>query len=240
MGNLGDFLKAQIEEEIRQKFFDAAEKENADQEPRSYLGASIIGHPCERRLYFSYTAGFQPVEGRVACIFEMGHIMEDMIVEKMNLAGYKLSGEQTRFEDFNGNFAGHCDSIASEIIQENDGSLHDAIVEIKSANDKKFKQMKMVGVCAVYPTYAGQVQVYMHYQKLKYAVFIVMNKNNCDLHTEIVEYNRDEALRLIAKAERIINATSEPPIPEGFNASCFDCTYCSYNNLCYGGGSDPF
>jgi len=235
-----DFKLDLLTDEITERFFEAAHKENAEQEGRTYLGASIIGHPCLRRLYYSWTAGSVPVEGRVALIFKVGHALEDLVINTLRKAGYEVDGQQLGFSDFDERFKGHADGIVKNLIQTEDGKFHDAILEVKTANDRKFKLFQKNTVVKTDANYKAQAHVYMHYFKKQYCLFAVINKNNCDIYFEVVEYDEEIAQEMRQKAQFIFNAKSEPPIPEGFNQDCFECMYCSYNSACYGARDLPF
>ena len=54
------------------------------------------------------------------------------------------------------------------------------------------------------------MQIYMHLSRLKFAAYIVVNKNDDDLYFERVAYDADEGARIEAKAEAIVAAESPP------------------------------
>ena len=67
--------------------------------PRTYLGGSRLGHPCERALQFEYAqapkdegAGF---DGRTLRIFAIGHALEDLAAAWLRAAGFDLYTRKT-------------------------------------------------------------------------------------------------------------------------------------------------
>ena len=62
--------------------------------PRTYLGASRLGHACERALQFEF-AGAPKDEGadfggQTLRIFEIGHQLEDLAIRWLRAAGIDL------------------------------------------------------------------------------------------------------------------------------------------------------
>lgn len=195
--------------------------------PRAYLGMSSIGNPCELAVWYGFR-GYtpKPAEGRAMMIFDLGSRVEDAVIHWLELAGYRIEGRQDTFSDFGGFFCGHCDGIIHGVTQ------RPHILEIKSANDKKFEAFKRSGVGEVYPEYAAQIQCYMGYAGLERALWVIMNKNTCEIYTERAYFNPDEFARLKAKAERIITAQDK----QSLVIDTTRCRWCSFAGFCHGGG----
>src|SRR5262249_8759959 len=67
---------------------------------------------------------------------------------------------------------------------------------------------------------------------LQYGLYIAVNKNDDDLHLEIVELDWNLSHDLINKAADIINAQVPPPrIAE--NPSYYSCKYCDKRGICW-------
>ena len=62
--------------------------------PRTYLGGSRLGHPCERALQFEYgmrpRTRAPPFDGRTLRIFAIGHALEDSAAAWLRGAGFDL------------------------------------------------------------------------------------------------------------------------------------------------------
>ena len=94
--------------------------------PRTYLGASRLGHACERALQFEF-AGAPKDEGadfggQTLRIFEIGHQLEDLAIRWLRAAGIDLytrkgnrpDGEQFGFSVAGGRIRGHVDGIIAD------------------------------------------------------------------------------------------------------------------------------
>ena len=193
---------------------------------RRYLGMSEIGGPCDRALWYG-VRGFPPApkEGRIIRIFEAGNDVETRVVRDLVDAGYRIDDAQAEFSDFDGLFRGHCDGIIRGITQ------RPHILEVKSANDAKFKAFKTKGVAKVQPKYWGQVQCYMGYADLDRALFVIDNKNTSEIHTERVHFVRADFETLRARALAILCA-SDPP-DRAFKQEAMDCRWCDHRITCW-------
>lgn len=194
------------------------------QPSRRYLGMSSIGEHCARKLWYGFR-GYtpQPLEGRSLMIFDLGNRVEDATLHWLISAGYAVTGLQDEFTAHDGFFRGHCDGRISGVTR------REHILEIKSANDSRFKAFKAAGVRAVSAAYYCQVQCYMGYSGLERALFVIMNKNTCELYTERAHFRRDHFEALHRRAWDII-AANQPPdrLSEGHPA----CHWCDFRHPC--------
>ena len=206
--------------------FEAASRKLHAEGPRKYLGMSSIGHPCERKLWYSfrqYTPRNQ--EGRAEMIFSLGNAVEKEVLCWLRTAGYTVEGQQEEFSALNGLFAGHCDGIIHGVTQ------RPHILEIKSASASRFKAFQTGTICQVAPTYAAQVQCYMGYSGLDRAIFVVMNKNTCEIYTERVHFDYQMFKELEAKAARIISSNDTPA--RAFIQESPECRLCEFAGHCW-------
>ena len=79
--------------------------------PRSYLGASIIRHECDRQVQFDWWV--RPLlPARVKSIFARGHFVEKRMREQLIAAGFVFaSSEALEFAALEGYFRGHADGV---------------------------------------------------------------------------------------------------------------------------------
>lgn len=211
--------------------------EKNERDSRGYLGMSIIGKPCMREVWMNWRqftgAAF---DGRVLMIFEFGRKIEEQIIKGLRLAGYRLShahpDAQLSFRDHGGFFAGHSDG---EIFLHGKG---DAVLECKSANKDRFKEFQKNGVKETSPEYYAQVQCYMKYSGRSWCLFVIMCKDNCDLHFEEIPFIEADAKEQIGKASRIIQTHNDDGnvfIPDGISQDKdhVDCKWCRYKTPCH-------
>lgn len=203
---------------------------------RDYLGASAIGEPCERKLWYSFRWVIQEsFEPRMLRLFDTGHREESRIVEELKKIGCQVlekdnKGRQWGFADLNGLFRGSCDGVVLG-IPEAPKTWH--LLEVKTSSTKAFKEIEKRGVMIAKTQHYAQMQIYMHYLELTRAIYICVAKETDDIYTERVEYNKKAALALIEKAERIINSELPPERIKNANHEYPPCSWCAAKNLCH-------
>ena len=114
-----------IAERINAAVDAALEADRAATPPRDYLGASRLGHACERALQFEFAGApkdeGQDFSGRSLRIFAIGHELEDLAIRWLRAAGLDLytrkgncpDGEQFGFSVAVGRIRGHVDGIVA-------------------------------------------------------------------------------------------------------------------------------
>tara|TARA_B110000046_G_scaffold10626_1_gene10637 strand:- start:45050 stop:45862 length:813 start_codon:yes stop_codon:yes gene_type:complete len=187
---------------------DAGYADEKREKARRYLGASIIGTACEAVLGFNLR-GFpnEPPNPRLKRIFNLGHILEDVVVkdlkEKAKLRLWEvdaLTGKQHTYQEWGGHIVCHTDGLVED---ESDGTV--MVLEIKSMNDASFSKFKKSGVKVSHPQYFGQVQMMMGMGELQQTLFVAINKNNCEYHVEVVDFDDFEYSFIKSKIERALS-----------------------------------
>src|SRR6516225_1852472 len=81
------------------------------EQPRPYLGASIIGHECARRIQYDWWC--KPVlAARTREIFDRGHYFEERARRHLVATGFRFApSEALEFTAANGALRGHADGI---------------------------------------------------------------------------------------------------------------------------------
>lgn len=204
-----------------------------DNQPRKYIGASSIGSPCERKLWYGYTgvvgANNEPLLQRT---FDIGKSLEGLVLDYLVDAGCSLvRSHNLLFLQHSSipEFQGHADAIWS--ITEN--PLREAIIEVKTARNSSFNVFVRDGLLKWHPVYYNQVQAYMGMSGIHEAYVIAINKDTSALHDECVRFDLMAYEMLCHKAERIIAAT-EPPPRINQNSTFFMCRGCQYKSICHG------
>jgi len=205
---------------------------------RQYIGASIIGNPCDALVAFSLR-GFPNNEpdARLKRIFQLGHILEDEVVKDLKKrAGLHvwekdgLTGKQHSYEAWGGHIVCHMDGH----IELGDGVVR--VLEIKSMNDASFNKFKKSGVKVSHPQYFGQVQMMMGMSDMTETLFIAINKNNSDYHAEIVRYDEFEFAHIKERIERAILGTARKISTDGTD---WRCKGCFKRGVCWDGEDVP-
>ena len=88
-------------------------EEKADQAPRPHLGASELGHSCERHLWLSFRWAKKPeFSGKILRLFESGNREEPRLIENLRDIGVEVWDRDEEGKQFQYKFAGGCARIA--------------------------------------------------------------------------------------------------------------------------------
>jgi hypothetical protein len=124
-------------------------RKRAKQEKRNYLGASIIGDDCLRRIQLQYMhPGKAEFTAQQLRTFDIGHALEPLIAEWLHTAGFDLrthdsKGKQFGFSTANGLIAGHVDGI---IFEGGDLYGYPRLWECKTMNNKNWNDVDKRGL----------------------------------------------------------------------------------------------
>lgn len=202
---------------------------------RGYLGASIIGHHCERYLWYCFRQCCKPdFDGRMYRLFETGDLEESRFIKELRAIGCTVHdvtelGEQFEVSALGGHFSGHMDGCALG-IPEAPKTWH--VLEFKTHNAKSFKELKKKGVKESKPQHYAQMQVYMHLTGMKRALYLARNKDTDDLFSERVHYETIYALQLMDRAKTIIESTA-PPERIASRPDHYQCSWCDAKQICW-------
>jgi len=229
------------ETETVKRIYDHYKREGDSERPRGYLGASIIGHPCERYLWYTFRFCCRPeFDGRMYRLFETGDLEEIRFVKDLRAIGCTVhevddTGHQFAISDHGGHFSGHLDGALLG-VPEAPKTWH--VGEFKTHSAKSFAKLKVEGVKKSKPQHYAQMMVYMHKTGMKRALYLARNKDTDELYSERIRYDKDEAEALMARAQRIITSTT-PPAKLSDRPDWWECRYCDARNLCHGNHDGP-
>lgn len=201
--------------------------------PRNYLGASIIGIECDRQLWYKCHAEPEEITPRTKRIFSLGDAIEQEVVLMLHEAGFEgvwtvdpKTKKQYGFND--GVFGGHVDGVLK----------HEGVsyaFDVKSASKNRFGEFKRKELKDVSREYYIQILLYVKYLRTNKGMVIFYNKDNSEMHIEIVE--PDGALADIAqeRALDIYNMEYEPE-RRWSDPTFFKCRWCHFHEKCWGEG----
>jgi hypothetical protein len=214
---------------------ESAVQASAEDGMRAHLGASVIGRPCERALWYSFRwSTRQHHEARILRLFARGHREEDNLTALLRAAGVTVltvdpnSGRQFTFGS--GHFGGSMDG-ACVGLPDAPKAWH--VGEYKTHSAKSFNDLVKKGVQEAKPEHWAQMQCYMAWSGMERALYVAVCKDDDRLHLERVDFDKQAADALMAKAARIINA---PTPPEGISddPAFYLCNWCEHKELCHG------
>lgn len=232
-----------IEEQVKDAIYGVQLERRKDRKPRHYLGGSEIGDVCDRKLWYSFRHALKadfPL--RILRLFETGDQEEGRVIRELKDAGFEVYDRNRTLKQFQitalgGHFKGHCDGfvrIDSEWF----------LLELKTANKKRFNALDKHGVHEKKPEHVDQMQVYLGFAPYKWdewmmpgepptrALYISVCKDNDHLHLEVVDFDPDRFQQLGMRAQAIIEADS-PPSRYREDPGYYLCQWCDCHGICH-------
>ena len=225
------------------------QKDHDQKEERTYLGASRLGVSCSRALQYEYThtPRDRAYTGQTLRIFEMGHVLEKIVWQWLQNAGFEIetchptTGNPYGFSVAGGRIQGHGDGIVRKVPKGLDFKVP-AIWECKTMNAKSWKQLVEKGVKGTKPVYAVQIALYQAYLEESVpgvaqnpALLTAVNKDTSELHHELVPFDAALAQAASDKAVQILRATEAgetlPRITQ--DPDSFECRFCDWQQTCW-------
>jgi len=197
--------------------------------PRPHMGASMLGHHCERWLWLSFRwAVVEQFEGRVLRLFRRGHNEEATIIADLEAIGIAVAGQQTRVE-FGAHVSGSIDGIGLG-IPEAPKTKH--LLEFKTHGKKSFDDLAAKGVRLSKWQHYVQMQVYMAGLGLTRALYVAVCKDDDRLHCERVRFDKEVADNYIGRGQRLALADRMPP-PISTDPTWYQCSWCPAKAMCH-------
>ena len=200
--------------------------------PRPHLGASTLGHPCDRWLWLSFRWAVQPTfPGRILRLFRRGREEEVNVINDLRAIGMDVRKVSSQHRvDFGCHVSGSLDAIIDSGVPEAPRSKH--IAEFKTASKKAFDALVKDGVEKSKPEHFVQMQVYMAGTKIDRALYLTVCKDDDRIHTERVKFDKDVAHKAIVRGKRIA-LTDRMPEPISSDPSWYQCKFCDAHDFCH-------
>lgn len=209
---------------------------------RTHLGASLMGRECARELWYSFHwATKSNFEGRQLRLFNRGHLEEGRFMALLLMIGCQVyqqdeHGNQFRISDAGGHFGGSGDGVVVGLPDLPAGMP--ACTEFKTHNDASFKKLVAEGVRYAKFEHYVQMQIYMRKMGLGVALYCGVNKNNDDIHFELVPIEPDVGDKFIERGRKIIfmheapeRIDAKPGKPLG-SPGWMACKFCDHKPVC--------
>jgi hypothetical protein len=210
---------------------------------RGYLGASVVGLPCERQVQYHYLCALGRVErrvpgARVARIFDRGHVYEEKARRWLKAAGFVFATKNgNAFSDFNGRFGGHVDGVIGAWRRADvECPLNLPVLwECKCLGEKNFNRLQKERLRKYSSTYFAQVQLYMGYLGLDSCLFTAINANSMAFFHQLVRFDPNEFSLCRARVAAVIETTENgsflPRCTQ--NRDFFQCKWCDFSDRCW-------
>lgn len=229
---LASRIKADIDEWAVRKYMD---------DHRTHLGASTIAEDCLNFQWLTFRwADKEDLSGRMYRLFQRGHREEQIVIDYLRNIGATVmdkdpeTGEQWRISGVNGHYGGSLDGKVIMPTSYGYGDLQ-FLLEVKTnGTGTAFTKLTSDGVQMQKPTHYGQQCAYGFESGLTHSLYVNTNKNDDDMHIEIVKLDWDLGRRLREKADRVI-ASQEPLGKIAKSATHKLCKYCKFVGVCHDG-----
>jgi len=218
-------------------WYEARERLPENDWRRPHLGASQIGDEnCLRHLWYSFHWAQAPgFEGRILRLFETGQREEERVIANLRAIGMRVeavdpsTGEQWRVTFAGGHIGGGSDGAVLGVI-EAPKTWH--LLEVKTSNERRFKELCKLGVREAQPGHYAQMQIYMLGLGLTRALYICVHKDTDTIYTERVPFDREYAEALIRKAATVVDAP-QPLSRISEDPAWHECKFCSHRPICH-------
>jgi hypothetical protein len=212
------------------------EEKARGEKPRSYIGASVMGHKCDRWIWLSFRwAVFEQFEGRMLRLFRRGHNEEKTVIEDLEAIGLTVTRQQEEI-DFGCHVRGHIDGVVSGLKE----SSKPHILEIKTHNLKSFNELEKKGVKESKPVHYAQMQAYMRGLGIERTLYVAVCKDDDRIYVERVRYDkgfsesnaREFKEGSIERAQRIA-LEERAPVRISENPTWYECKMCAGHDICH-------
>jgi len=207
--------------------------EDRQEPPRPHLGASLLGHPCDRWLWLSFRwAVKEKFPGRILRLFRRGQLEEQTLVSDLRAIGIDIqrTGKSQSRVEFGSHIAGSVDGIAECGVPFGDGKRY--VVEFKTHSLKSYKKLEEDGVKLAHPMHYAQMQVYMLGTKIDRALYVGICKDDDRIWTEQINFDSEFANKLVERGKRIA-LSDRMPEPISTDPSWYQCKWCPANEFCH-------
>src|SRR5215472_6591849 len=214
---------------INARVEEASARKHADDQPRGYLGASLIGDECLRKIQFEWMVSSTTFPARVHSIFARGHFFEAESRQLLIDAGFAFAPpKMLGFVAAGGLIAGHADGI---IVEAPADFAMPALWEHKALNAKNYRAVERDGLAKVFPRYFAQVMLYQNFLDVTNpALVTIVNADTCERLYFTVPFDARCAQEASDRAVQVIQATRAGELLPRFDQSCedFRCKMCSH------------
>jgi hypothetical protein len=231
-------IKHQVDAPTVAAIYDRYRRSKRD-DRRPHLGASLLGHPCDRFLWLTLRwAAQEEVAGRVMRLFRTGELEEARLVKDLRDIGVTVmdrdpdTGRQWKFMAEGGHVGGSADAMAIGFPDDPD---KEHVVEFKTHNVKSFEALLKKGVKDSKIEHWTQIQVYLLLSGVDRSAYLAVCKNDDRLYMERVHLDEGEAKRIVRRANRI---AADPWLPLRIHDDPAKppCSWCRFKGLCHEGG----
>lgn len=198
-------------------------------EPSAYISASEIGKQCERYLWMKFH-GLTFKEKYSALklrSFSLDRREKHFSEAQLQLADFNVEEDCNNRSVFKLGFLnGGWDGIVSK-----DGLKY--VVLYKAHSDASFKKLAQIGVRESNLSHYSHLCLSGKFADADALIYFAMNKNNGELHIEVLPRNDGHAQMMIDRSNGIAESF-DIPLPCSMSDKVFPCIHCNAVDICRG------
>jgi hypothetical protein len=211
---------------------------NAADPPRTYLGGSMLGDPCLRKLALHYRgAPASDPEPRTRRIWQRGHWAEDRMIAWLRGGGFTVidrdaKGKQFRFYRADGEISGGIDGV---VTAGHANFPYPILLELKCLKHSSWNDLRRNGLRNSKEIYFAQVNLYMAEFKFTHCLFGAENADTEEMYWRLMPLDIAEAQRIHDRAANIILNGKSGALPPRIskNRDYYLCRMCDRANVCW-------
>lgn len=205
---------------------------------RWHMGASEIGHPCSRKIWYSFRWSMKVEHtGQLLRLFNRGHHEEPKFIHRLSRIGITVTdvdpatGKQWQMvHPSEPHYGGSLDGIAT--VPGLPPSHATMIAEFKTHNDKSFEKLLKDGVRKSKPQHFAQMCSYGQVKQFPLGLYCAINKNTDALYIRVTPLQYSLGEITFKKAVEIIRSQVAPTrLSE--NSAHHECKFCDYRGICH-------
>ena len=219
-----------------QAIMDQHKKVGDAQHANPFLDASIIGHCCDRYLWYKFHDCLKPnLDGRAYRMNETRRLTKYRLARELRETGVNVvevaeTGLPFKFLAHGGHFEANMDGCVLGVV-EAPKTWH--VLKVEEHSDDSFCDLVGHGVKIAEPEHYADMIVCMGLTKMRRALYIAVNLNTDELHAERIRFDKKEFDLYMSRAFRVI----ESPIPLGkltyASADTRECQKCDAKEHCW-------
>ena len=237
--------------DLREQILDAvsadAKARMADDFPfRHHLGASLLGHSCDRYLFFTFRWVQEPsYSSRTLRIFERGRSEETRIIDKLKAIGLVIDTvnpddpeAQIRAQGLPAHLGGSMDGVLHTPATHVQQYGYYMPLEIKTHNDKSFGKTFGKHLLNVSnPQHYTQGNIYGSAMQSSHFLYVGMNKNTDELDLQFCPVDDVSAKIFIQRGVNIVYSTVVTNLPR--TDEKWRCKMCDFKDICHSSKPAP-
>jgi len=180
---------------------------------------------CPRAIFFKFKkvpkAEIEPEKLR---IFENGHFLQQKILRALSAKGLLRATEiPIPSHEI---IAGKADAI----ISDSEGVPY--VLEVKSISGRM--NFQNLNPALIFPPHINQLQLYLHFFKIKKGILLYINKDTQELKEFIFDYQPENVEKLLEWAEKLKNKIEENTVPIRLPnwPKGWECQNCVFAEIC--------